>query len=1047
MDVDLRNRGIARLCFDAEETSEEEATVASAVAVLLADHNLIDCVRGLDAVFVHLVELRLSHNRLGQQSTAYYQVRHDRLPSLSDLSSYSPASCCDGVPSWIRCLPSTVEVLDVSFNHLRSFLQCSCDGSSSAATEDGAALKAPSTPHRSSSDAAEGVMRVLRHCCPFALPLFFPAAQFPQLRELNVSHNALDVSLRESDEMQARLAAALHASSIEALPSIGPAAGSAVDLSYNHGLAALNCFFAGLTADTAASVCSVSLVGTGLEDLQGLSAIDGAAARWQLQLHPSPVSRVILSAAPAALLELTPAIVAAGLGGEHDALAVALMGADGCGDGAAATAIDRLDSVDQLKELEAIVERAVAQGESTLLAAKPDGATLVSTLMYVCLLRQVVPSLDTVDTALAAGRCERLLLSALCQLLLGDPQPPRAAPSRLLPMPAPPPLHPSAPATVASPPAPSAPAPSGSTLPPPMRGLGEAAHAVAPELRSRVVVEESTAAADAGEAPGTARPGRFQAALAALRPSRSSSAAAPAGAATRTPSCHSTLTASSVCATEASANSDGAASTPAGLSREEWFTPAGLAREEGTVYESLCREAAELQESVLASKERCREARTQSEALQRQLTQDRTLVADQLKEVGRLRDEKERLEASVGRAKLRLEKRQKDVTYGVAAMQSREAATREKLAMERIAAREKELARRERQLRQRAARTGALAVEYHSSGPSAQRKKLRSEVLREAAVRRRLAEQENRDPLAYTPAPFKAETRRSSPRTSPDPCPSSCAVAEEERAYFDLYGDRGATGLREAADQYVAHLAPAQQQQLREASLRLPASGSRDNSASPSRRTPSSRRRSSPTADGRVAAAYDAQGPAAAAAPPEGGRDLSSLSLSELLDAAAAIRQKQLALQQLQQQWRRPLPPPPPMLSPGGGEEATCAAAEGLSGAALAERTPSAGDGVGERAGSTHSPFSPSAHGGDASSRRPSPLSSAQQLFDLTLEQRAASAARLSAASLKAVSHGGGSMARTATPSYGGARDEDATNDLTSDAAVPFLQTNRALFN
>ncbi|KAG5496083.1 hypothetical protein JKF63_02381 [Porcisia hertigi] len=1087
MDIDLRDRDIVRLCFDAEETSKEEATVASAVAVLLADHNRIDRVSGLSAVFVNLVELRLSHNELGRRSTPYCRVRQTYLRDPADASR-----CCDGVASWIRCLPATLQVIAVAFNNIQSFLECSCECASSpepyvAETE----VRSPFP------DTAVSLERQLRHRWPFALSLFFPAQRFPQLRELELSHNDFNVSLQESDEMQDGNAALEAAWAAHAITAATPATLSFVNLSNNQGLAALNCFFlsippgAGASANGAQAAqssvlpcCLVSVAHTGIEDLQGISSISGhdAAAQWDMQLHPSPVSRSILCATSSSLLQLTHAIVSARADGDQDAMTAALTKVTS-DEGTSTAAIARFQSVAQLDVLEQIAAAAVSREEPAMGAVLPDGATWVSTLAYACLLRRVVPTLRTLDQFFDVERCEKLFFSSLCQLLLGDPRPDRQSWSSPSPLKGPPQLHPKTPAAIA-------------VLA--HRGLGGPAHCVAPELQSRIVV--GVEAPTVGEAQvgigavgasvaGAAvavRPGQFREALAALRPGHCSSAAPPATT-TRTPSCHSTMNASSVRGEDGATLKIGSDAFTS-VSGEDWFTPSGLTPEEGVLYESLCREAKELQEAVLASNKRCREVRAHTDALQRQLTQDRTLVADQSKEIGRLRLEREHLQTNVGRARQRLEKRQREVTYGITAMQSREAAAREKAAMKRFAAREKELARRERQLRQRAARSGALAVEYHTDGASEQRRKLRSEVLREAAVRRRLAEQGNKDPLSYSPVPFKADMRRRSPRTSPTQRPQPHIDTEEERAYFRLYEEVGTPELREVADQYVAHLPRAQQLQLREASSQLPSSGSRVESRGRGRRTSPSQPRGSSTRSGGGDPLLNCTEARAATSPttsPEAPRDLSSLSLSELLDAAATIRQKQLALQQFQQQLRRPPPPPPPppILSPGG-EEATHVVDPVMHTASESSShhhhhhhgSGSVYGTDGGDASAAHTPL-PEAHLKAKANHRHSPLSSppcgqegpapntAQQLFDRMLEQRAVAAAQLvtasgSTKSVKTLSVPRGTVLSTKQGDWHFLQDlceeehGDTTGALTSDTltgnsaatAAGRPQTYRALF-
>ncbi|KPI89609.1 hypothetical protein ABL78_1274 [Leptomonas seymouri] len=1021
MDIDLRDRGISQLCFSAEETNEEEATVASAVAVLLADHNSIHYVNGLGGVFVNLVELRLTHNQLGRSSTPYHLVNN----SVRD-SDGGRQRCCVGLASWILALPATLEVLDVAYNHLHSFLECTC-ACTKGAVQRASNVDAPPV------DETEQHIRELRHCCPFSVPLFFTAARFPRLRELHLSHNTFAVSIRESDNMQSWFESSRGAFMERNVTLAASETLSLLDLSFNNGIASVSSFFLStLRSDeeeehngaTLSSSCLVNVTNTSVDDLQDIAMMGlyRPSARWSLQLHPSPLTRSVLAASPSVLMELLRMVVSTLEA--TNTVAAELVRKPASLSESSASAMDSFQSTAQLSELEDLVRAGVAREAPQMADACSKSDGWVATLVYACLLHQVVPSLKTVDATLSVSNCETLLLASLKQLLLTNTPSTylSSSSSRLLPMGAPP-LHPE-------------PQLRTSVLLP--RGLGVVANVVAPELRSRVVVHDTHQSASApnqlsegGSADHDAataedsgrRPGRFQAALAALRPSRPSSATP---ATTRTSSVHSAASSSVHSAYEADrAHAEDGNDSRASLehSSEDFFTPSGLSAEDKALYEALCLEAKELQAAVLSSNERCRDFRGQTDALRQQLTQDRTLVADQLKEITRLRQEKEELEHGLEKQKSRLEKRQREVAYGVTAIQSREAAARERAAMERIAAREKEVARRERLLRQRAARAGLLTVEYHSNGPSGVRKKLRSEVLREAAVRKRLAEQENKDPLAYSPAPFKSDARRSNSRTSPEqkvtlPLSTQAATTNEERAYFELYGSLAAPGLQEVADHYVAQLPAPQQQQLREASIRLPSSGSRDATGSlPQSRGPSARRRASPSpVDGCSPCSDDAAGRngAGPGASPEGGRDLSLLSLSELLDAAAAIRQKQLALQQLQQQWKQPLQPPP--RSPIHPESKP--SREDNRAAEVAQK-PESADGMVPASfvdnGASH--FSPSAEvqGESAQTtgvdtplrdeRGNSPFrstlsegmlpSTAQQLFDMVLAQRSHSASRV----------------------------------------------------
>ena len=1108
MDIDLRDRGISRLCFSAEETSEEESNVASAVSVLLADRNQIDYINGLDGVFVNLVELRLSHNRLGRSSTPYYRINQSVLES-----SVGSWQCCDGVASWIRALPPTLEVLDVAYNHLHSFLECTCVCADSGAPGQ---LRDASTALPTAEQAPQQHVRALRHSCPLAMPLFFAAERFPRLRELHLSHNAFAVSLRESDEMQHSFE-----SSRAALSACGGVAVAAseslalLDLSFNEGVAAVNSFFlstlrsTGDTNDndgdngsdggcarseadaTRVSSCAVNLTNTAVEDLQGIAAIGlyRPSSRWSLRLHPCPLSRSVLSASTPVLVELLHMVVTTLV--EASEIAAALLKPTSVCEGDLTCAMDGLQSAEQLAELAELVKAEAAREAPDMakVCSSREGERWVAAVVYACLLHQVVPSLENVDVVLPVACCETMLLSSLQRLLAATPSPltPCLPTSRLLPMGAPPPLHPQPPSQ------PSASLSVSPPPPPPSRGLGSAASAVAPELRSRVVVGHSSDAADTTQGDettvesGGARSRRFQAALAALRPSQSGSA---------TP-----VTSRASSAHLAASAGEGAPTHNSG----DFFTPAGLAAEEKAAYEALCLDAQELQAAVLASNERCRDFRSHADALRQQLTQDRTLVADQLKAITRLRQQKEALAQGLERQKRRLEKRQKEVMYGVTAIQSREAAAREKAALERIAAREREVTRRERQLRQRTIRAGALAVEYRGSGPAGQRKKLRSEVLREAAVRKRLVEQENKDPLAYIPAPFKSDARRASPRTSPDekaapatqatlppPPPPLAAPTDEERAYFELYGAFAAPGLQELADQYITHLPSPQQQQLREASAHLLPSGSRDATGSQqrqqrSRESSTARHASLPAGGG---GGRDNSGSplsdAAVGSSPEGGRDLSSLSLSELLDAAAAIRRKQLALQQLQQQWKHPLQPPPRSPSPASRESAS--SLHSAPSAKVTNTSATANDAAvvtSASSASVHGSYGASspqlAEGGSESAETATraawhcnspfrstfseevPPQSAQELFDMILAQRANNKKYNSGSSSSAESRGvregnrGGEQAVPPTRSpfsiqqaegeehrAGGTAVENY--DKSKNVAAPHPPINRALF-
>lgn len=864
MEVDISNKQISELLFgDPAGSGSTDAVAAEreagrSVALMNASRNQITCIVGLGAVFTQLTQLDLSHNDLGVSSTPPYVARQhaQHIARMVERQGW-PAQeyrVCGGVPDWIAALPPTLQVLNLSHNHLSSLAACTCGHSP--------------TEGRAAVPAEPAALRYLRHACPLAVSLMFPAEQLPELRRLDLSHNALAVSGGESDAMEEAWLS-LHESLGDEL-ALPACRATDVDLSGNPGLASANCVL--LCAPSPAGPESLCLAKSGIDDLAGLSgAAAYAPALRELRLHPTPISTALLTSPAKVLAAFLESIVLPRLTEDPEGGPNSHRGmAEGSFEQIAVTrALGDLTS-QRFGELNtALTAMMTEAGVGFAMSLTPGAAwdehgldlAAVATCVYASLLLEVIPTLRLIDGHLDARWCRDACMAAVQAALVAQSTQQRA-PGR-----------------------------------PP--NLTDLAAIVAPQLRPRVLIEEAPAAT------GTqgVEPPHFQQVLDALQPPAPTAPAA------------------------------------------EWFTPAALPLhgEARGRYEELCVEAGRLEAELLRAGGRTDALGVTNSELRKQLADDRRLIADQRKETSRLRTKRDTLQAQTLVQQTKLKRRQKEIAYGVDAMRSRLSTAREKDRLRELEAREQALESREKDWKRRMGQLEALSVSYHhnlhqpSGGPPPRQRPVRSVVLREAAARKKMEEMGCKDPLAYSPTRFSPRSSSRSPPTdspedgaipahrgdspphgvrSPPPaanrerCVSSSPygsesingsdtrnsalrsmLAEDEAAYFDSYNADAALVSSRRNSPFGGDSRPAA------SALKppppFPSSSSREASGDPEAK--------GSVPPGAVTAADTATG---STLDPSPVRDLSALSLTELFEAAAAIRRRQVALQQLQDQWQ-----------------------------------------------------------------------------------------------------------------------------------------------
>ncbi|CCW62693.1 unnamed protein product [Phytomonas sp. EM1] len=841
MDIDLSSRNISELYFDKDAITDEEAFATAAVESLSVSRNQIKEIKGLNMAFSNLTKLDLSHNVLGAGTTS--------VTACSTMAQFEPTDVhrrvyyCEGVAPWIAALPATLVFLDVSHNHLSSFVCCSC------ISHDGALPSAAMT----ASTSSDLYIRYLRHACPLTLSLFFNHSRFPKLRHLNVSHNVLEVSVAESDTMED-----IWQSILPTVLKIGTddnyiCAVENLDISFNAKLASVNCFlFSSYTSENDSVLPlpssspfllnTLNLRGCGVTDLVGLSGVHPFAPCLQrLELDGSPIKQTILGSNHAVMGNIIVSLLLSASMGPafhrygHES--------EGTSKGSSCQNVALCKAVQDLIQNNSNLFTESLQAHVAFSISREHTVDLGS-CVYASVLLEVIPSLKLLDGYLHVVECKEAIINATQSTLeilssARDSQPSAftSQPTKAL--------------------AKQMVAPDVDET-----RLGEGLHRIAskviPQLHTRVLISE-LAPLQSGENT-TLLPRQAQETLMGRE--------------------H-----------RVNIEQGGAMVGEPGS-----FTSLHHDDSDGGAYEALCKRSQELKRELLESQKRCRSYTEHSKELQSQLVADRKHITDQHKEILQLRAERDLTQASLLALKKRLKKRRRELAYGVQAIESQFSTMREREAMSRIQQREKALEKRERRLEKHIALAGASPVRGNTRPLHENRRQVRSVVLREAAIKRKLHKQKSEDPLAFSTSRFHIDNGGTGGRYASQELIAAAGESDMEedgsRHYLRSYPQQKNKETEKAARRYCCSISPDQRRQLCEAICL----------ADPSKAAPSLDRKTeggelspgfaSITAASRVVNedAVDFRSLAE--------QDLSTLSLTELFEAAAAIRHRQLAQQQ-----------------------------------------------------------------------------------------------------------------------------------------------------
>ncbi|SCU66541.1 leucine-rich repeat protein (LRRP), putative [Trypanosoma equiperdum] len=394
MNVDLSNKSINELNFDAQNSSPEELLAATRVVRLTASHNYISNIVGLGALFHQLTHLDLSHNKLGCNGAG-------RMSGESDHRT-----------PWLSTLPRSLRVLNLSHNHLRGFsLEYNLgDRSCSDGNE---------SPDTTVVMGVDGGLSRLRGSSPINVALFFNRRLFPHLSELDLSHNDLQQTLEDSDVIEE-----LWHESVELpMSSVSSDAEKAawvqcttsaivvLQLDGNAKLESLNGVLCGMEG-----LLFLHAAQCGIADLTAVSSAATACPKLRdIDLRGTPLSETFLQAPREAVATFTeillfPALLAS-RGGvrrreqRHEDEEETRHGLK-----------ELVKEIVQhhLHEMEASVERQQSSAEGNIRNSGGGGLRLV---LYASLLHQVLPQVIEIDNGIEVGRMKRLFTEAARDVL------------------------------------------------------------------------------------------------------------------------------------------------------------------------------------------------------------------------------------------------------------------------------------------------------------------------------------------------------------------------------------------------------------------------------------------------------------------------------------------------------------------------------------------------------------------------------------------------------------------------------------------------------
>ncbi|RNF11387.1 hypothetical protein TraAM80_01004 [Trypanosoma rangeli] len=389
MNIDLSFKSISELRFDQARASEEEVLVASRVQSLNACNNRIKRIIGLGTLFNNLAHLDLAYNDLGSRA--------------------GPDLC-----SWLDAMPFSLRVLNLAHNALSVFMPTETmeGGVKNRGEGNGSAASVAATPAVAVSGRMEKALERLRRACPITLALFFSRKRFPYLRELDLSYNALSLTLDESDRVEAMWQEAVEGPAVaHAFNQEGntawlhqtTSAVAVLQLDGNTHLTALNGVLCGMEALT-----HLQAANCGVSDLTAVSAAATFCPRLErLDMHGSPVADAFINAPRTTIstfieLLLQPWILS-------DVGAVDLQ------DETKENELEKRATLQRI--VREVAQQRVEQIETILLRQQRSRCSTLSQVLYAALLQQIIPQVVELDGDIDVNAAREGLMNAMREVL------------------------------------------------------------------------------------------------------------------------------------------------------------------------------------------------------------------------------------------------------------------------------------------------------------------------------------------------------------------------------------------------------------------------------------------------------------------------------------------------------------------------------------------------------------------------------------------------------------------------------------------------------
>ncbi|ESL06240.1 hypothetical protein TRSC58_06088 [Trypanosoma rangeli SC58] len=386
MNIDLSFKSISELRFDRARASEEEVLVASRVQSLNACNNRIERIIGLGTLFNHLAHLDLAYNDLGSRA--------------------GPDAC-----SWLDAMPFSLRVLNLAHNALSAFMPTEKvkGGVNNIGEGNGGAA---STSAVAVSGRMERALERLRRACPTTLALFFTRKRFPYLREVDLSYNALSLTLDESDQVEAMWQEAVEGAAVarafsqedntEWLQQTTSAV-AVLQLDGNTHLTALNGVLCGMEALT-----HLQAANCGVSDLTAVSAAATFCPKLQsLDMRGSPVADAFINAPRTTISTFIELLLQPSM--------VSHVGAMDLADKAKENELERRATLQRI--VREVAQQRVEQIETLLLRRQRCGCSTLSQVLYAALLQQIIPQVVELDGGIDVNAAREGFMNAAQEVL------------------------------------------------------------------------------------------------------------------------------------------------------------------------------------------------------------------------------------------------------------------------------------------------------------------------------------------------------------------------------------------------------------------------------------------------------------------------------------------------------------------------------------------------------------------------------------------------------------------------------------------------------